>query len=79
MSADECLGSKCPEFGDCFVERSRTAAKEVDVVVTTPTDLDDEQRELLERLAELRGEEVVHGTPPARGMFARLRENLRNL
>ena len=34
VSADECLGSKCPEFGDCFVERSRTAAKEVDVVVT---------------------------------------------
>ena len=51
----------------------------VDVVVTTPTDLDDEQRQLLERLAEVRGEEVVHGAPQARGMFARLRENLRNL
>ncbi|MBP6995040.1 MAG: ATP-dependent DNA helicase [Phycicoccus sp.] len=34
VSAHECLGSKCPEFGECFVERSRAHAKDVDVVVT---------------------------------------------
>ena len=51
----------------------------VDVVVTTPTDLTEEERELLERLAELRGEETVHGAPQPKGVFARLRENLKNL
>ena len=51
----------------------------VDVVVTTPTDLTGEERELLERLAELRGEETVHGAPQPKGVFARLRENLKNL
>ena len=34
VSAEECLGSKCPLVGECFVERSRAQAKEVDVVVT---------------------------------------------
>ncbi|GAB3115116.1 ATP-dependent DNA helicase [Janibacter alkaliphilus] len=34
VSADECFGSRCPLVEECFVERSRTAAKEVDVVVT---------------------------------------------
>ena len=34
VSARECLGSKCPMIGDCFVERSREAARDVDVVVT---------------------------------------------
>ncbi|WP_265444484.1 ATP-dependent DNA helicase [Flexivirga meconopsidis] len=34
VSAEECLGSKCPMVTECFVERSRAAAKEVDVVVT---------------------------------------------
>ena len=52
----------------------------VDVVVTTPTDLTAEQRELLEALAASRGEQVEHGAPPqSKGMFARLRENLKNL
>ncbi len=34
VSAHECLGSKCPALADCFVERSREAAKECDVIVT---------------------------------------------
>lgn len=34
VSAEECLGSKCPMVSECFVERSRAAAKDVDVVVT---------------------------------------------
>ncbi|GGB17612.1 ATP-dependent DNA helicase DinG [Flexivirga endophytica] len=34
VSAEECLGSKCPMVQECFVERSRAAAKDVDVVVT---------------------------------------------
>lgn len=34
VSALECLGSKCPLIAECFVERSREAAKDVDVVVT---------------------------------------------
>ena len=34
VSAQECLGSRCPELAECFVERSRQAAKDVDVVVT---------------------------------------------
>jgi ATP-dependent DNA helicase DinG len=34
VSAHECLGGKCPMLADCFVERSREAAKECDVIVT---------------------------------------------
>ncbi len=34
VSAQECLGSSCPMVAECFVERSRDAAKDVDVVVT---------------------------------------------
>lgn len=34
VSAHECLGSKCPLIADCFVERSREAARDVDVIVT---------------------------------------------
>lgn len=34
VSAQECLGSKCPMVTECFVERSREAAKDVDVIVT---------------------------------------------
>ncbi|WP_245852013.1 ATP-dependent DNA helicase [Mobilicoccus massiliensis] len=34
VSARECLGSKCPMRQECFVERSREAAKDADVVVT---------------------------------------------
>lgn len=51
----------------------------VNVLVATPTDLTSEQRELMERLAELRGEEVVHGAKQQKSMFSRIRENLKNL
>ena len=34
VSAHECMGSKCPLVTECFVERAREAAKDVDVVVT---------------------------------------------
>ncbi|HET6666430.1 MAG TPA: ATP-dependent DNA helicase, partial [Intrasporangium sp.] len=34
VSAQECLGSKCPFVAECFVERARAAAKDVDVIVT---------------------------------------------
>ena len=34
VSAHECLGSKCPMVAECFVERTREAAKGVDVIVT---------------------------------------------
>ncbi|RIK17497.1 MAG: ATP-dependent helicase [Acidobacteria bacterium] len=34
VTAQECLGSRCPVFAECFVERSREAAKQVDVIVT---------------------------------------------
>ena len=34
VSAHECMGSKCPMIADCFVEKSREAAKECDVIVT---------------------------------------------
>ncbi len=34
VSARECLGSRCPVVGECFVERAREAARRVDVVVT---------------------------------------------
>jgi ATP-dependent DNA helicase DinG len=34
VSAEECLGSRCPMVSECFVERSREAAHDVDVVVT---------------------------------------------
>ncbi|MEO7069937.1 MAG: ATP-dependent DNA helicase [Nostocoides sp.] len=34
VSAHECLGGKCPAVAECFVERSREAAKDVDVIVT---------------------------------------------
>ena len=34
VSAHECLGQKCPMVTDCFVEHARSAARDVDVVVT---------------------------------------------
>ncbi len=34
VSAQECLGGKCPEFSECFVERARADARESDIVVT---------------------------------------------
>jgi ATP-dependent DNA helicase DinG len=34
VSAHECMGSKCPALADCFVERSRDAAADCDVIVT---------------------------------------------
>ena len=34
VSAHECMGSRCPMVTECFVERSREAAKDVDVIVT---------------------------------------------
>ncbi len=34
VSADQCLGQKCPMVHECFVERARAAARDVDVVVT---------------------------------------------
>jgi ATP-dependent DNA helicase DinG len=34
VSAHECLGQKCPMVTSCFVEQARSAAKDVDVVVT---------------------------------------------
>ena len=34
VSAHECLGQKCPMAAECFVERARAAARDVDVVVT---------------------------------------------
>jgi ATP-dependent DNA helicase DinG len=34
VSAEECLGSRCPMVSECFVERSREAAHDVDVIVT---------------------------------------------
>jgi len=32
-TADNCLGSTCPEFGDCFVYRARRRAQEAEVLV----------------------------------------------
>ncbi len=34
VTAQECLGGKCPMVSECFVELSRDAARDVDVVVT---------------------------------------------
>jgi len=34
VSARECLGPRCPVYGDCFAEKARAAAGKVDVVVT---------------------------------------------
>lgn len=46
----------------------------VEIAVETPTELTEEQEELLRRLAELRGEAVA---PPDKGLFARLRSAMR--
>jgi len=45
----------------------------VHVTVQTPTRLDDEQEDLLRRLAELRGEERGEATPTGQGLLGRLR------
>jgi ATP-dependent DNA helicase DinG len=34
VSAEECLGQRCPMVTECFVELARAAARDVDVVVT---------------------------------------------
>ncbi|MDR1265504.1 MAG: molecular chaperone DnaJ [Propionibacteriaceae bacterium] len=48
----------------------------ITIIVKTPTEVDDEQRELLNKLADLRGEQTPIVTPKSvgKGMFARLRE-----
>lgn len=46
----------------------------VEVVVETPTDINDEQEELLRRLAALRGEQVAE---PEKGLLARIRSAIR--
>lgn len=49
----------------------------VHINVETPTKLDDEQRELLEKLASLRGEEFAEGRVENRGgFFSRLKDHL---
>ncbi len=34
VSAHECLGSRCPQVQECFVEQARAAARTADIVVT---------------------------------------------
>ncbi|MFT4245487.1 MAG: ATP-dependent DNA helicase [Micrococcaceae bacterium] len=34
VNANECIGSKCPFFAECFTELSRNDAREADIVVT---------------------------------------------
>lgn len=34
VTGNQCIGSSCPMFEDCFAERSRELAREVDIVVT---------------------------------------------
>jgi len=34
VNAQECLGSRCPMVGECFVERAREAARGADIIVT---------------------------------------------
>ncbi|MGV1008908.1 MAG: ATP-dependent DNA helicase [Dermatophilaceae bacterium] len=34
VSAHECLGSRCPLVGECFVERARGGAEDVDIIAT---------------------------------------------
>ncbi len=34
VSAHECMGSQCPLVAECFIERAREAARDVDVIVT---------------------------------------------
>ena len=47
--------------------------------VSTPTKLNDEQRELLTRLAELRAEDIAHGQMESRGFFSRLKSGIDNM
>lgn len=49
----------------------------VELSVETPTKIDEEQRELLEKLASARSEEVVHGEVQTRGLFAKFKENFK--
>ena len=34
VTGNQCIGSSCPMVEDCFAERSRERAREVDIVVT---------------------------------------------
>ena len=47
--------------------------------VATPTKLNDEQRELLTQLAELRAEDVANGEIESRGFFSRLKSGFDNM
>lgn len=47
--------------------------------VATPTKLNDEQRELLTQLAELRAEDVANGEIETRGFFSRLKTGFDNM
>ncbi len=56
------------------LRRNRRGDLLVQLEVETPTDLDDEQRELLHQLADARGEEVA---PPEAGLFDKIRSAFR--
>lgn len=49
----------------------------VQIRVATPRNLDDDQRELLEKLAQVRGESFTEGKFEQRGLMSRLRDRLR--
>ena len=67
---------KLPGLGATRLRSETRGDLLITVDVLTPDKVDDEQRELLEKLAELRGEETPRAqiSTENRGMFSRMRE-----
>ncbi|MFC0581051.1 molecular chaperone DnaJ [Micrococcoides hystricis] len=64
-----------PELGVTRLRGAGRGSIRVTIDVQTPTKLDEEQRELLRKLAELRGEEAAEGKVNTRGgFFSKLRD-----
>ena len=61
------------------LRRERRGDVRVILDVDVPTSLTDEQRDLREQFAALRGDEAERPSPRVHGPFAKLRERLRDL
>jgi molecular chaperone DnaJ len=61
---------RLPGRGVPHIERRARGDLLIDVVVDVPTDLSEEEEEVIRQLAELRGDEVA---PPPTGLLSKLR------
>src|SRR5699024_5899025 len=66
-------------LGASRLQSSGRGDMKITLNVSTPTKLNDEQRELMSKLAELRAEDVANGEIKTQGVFYRLKTGFDNM